>query len=809
MPPSVLRVPETGVRPRTTLAGRGKIGESAARPDGGPKVRGEFAFTSDLWSDAMLWGATLRSPHPSARIRAIDVARAAEMPGVAAVVTAEDVPGDLYYGLDQADQPVFAQEVVRFAGEPVAAVAAAHPETARRALDAIAVDYDVGEPLVDPEAAITAPPLHQSGNVFRHLEIRRGDLQATGPIVVDGIYEVGMQDQAFMGPESALALPSSDGGVELFISTQWLHSDRDQVAACLGLAPHQVRMFLGGVGGAFGAREDVSLQVHICLLALRTRRPVKMVYSRQESFLGHVHRHPARMWYRHSADYDGRLIKVEARLLLDGGAYRSTSFHVLANAACFSTGPYRVPAVDIDAWVVRTNNPPCGAMRGFGAVQVCVAHEAQMDRVAAACGLDPVEVRLRNALDHGDTMITGQRIDGVLPVGQVIREAAALPLPAERIGSGLRTAAAERASDPMGRPGGAGRTADDGHIRRGVGFAVGYKNLMYAEASRTSPAATVTLCGGAATVRCAAAEVGQGWVALAAQIARSVLGVDQVMVAQADTTTGSAGSSSASRQSWMSGGAVAAACDAVRGRVLEHVSRTTGTPVGALEVADGLVRGQGLSLDLAEVAPGVTFEETAVFRHRPTAPLDSQGQGDAHVSLVCAAHRAIVDVDPELGLVRVVQINTAQDVGRALNPLAVQGQIEGGIAQGVGLAVMEELVVDTRSPSQRAFTDYLIPTALDMPEVRYTLIEEPEPGAPFGAKGVGEAPTVSSTGAVAAAVRAATGLALRRVPIRPEDIALAGDIARRRGHRGSPGTSRCAEGNGLAGGPASEARPPP
>jgi xanthine dehydrogenase D subunit len=740
-------------------------------------VRGEFAFTADLWSDAMLWGATLRSPHPSARIRAIDVAGAASMPGVAAVVTAEDVPGDLYYGIDEADQPVFAHEVVRYAGEPLAAVAAAHPETARRALEAIAVDYEIDEPLVDPEAAITAPPLHPAGNVFRHLEIRRGDLQTTGGVVVEDTYEVGMQDQAFMGPESALAIPAGTGGIELFISTQWLHSDRDQVAACLGLAPDQVQIFLGGVGGAFGAREDVSLQVHICLLALRTMRPVKMVYSREESFLGHVHRHPARMWYRHTADYDGRLIKVEARLLLDGGAYRSTSFHVLANAACFSTGPYRVPAVDIDAWAVRTNNPPCGAMRGFGAVQVCVAHEAQMDRVAEACGLDAVEVRLRNALDHGDTMITGQRIAGVLPVARVIREAAALPLPPERTPSGLSSSAADRASDPMSRPGGAGRTADDPHIRRGVGFAIGYKNLMYAEGFPDESAARVTVSGGSVMVRCAAAEVGQGWVTLAAQIARSVLGVDQVIVAQADTSIESAGSSSASRQSWMSGGAVAAACDAVRRRVLEHVSRTTGTPMGALDLVDGVVRGPGLSLELAEVAPGVTFEETAVFRHRPTRPLDGQGQGDAHVSLVCAAHRAVVDVDPELGLVRVVQINTAQDVGRALNPLAVQGQIEGGIAQGVGLAVMEELVVDGGHLRNASFTDYLIPTALDMPEVRYTLVEEPEPGAPFGAKGVGEAPTVSSTAAVAAAVRAATGLALCRVPIRPEDIALAADMA--------------------------------
>ena len=276
-----------------------------------------------------------------------------------------------------------------------------------------------------------------------------------------------------------------------------------------------------------------------------------------------------------------------------------------------------------------------------------------------------------------------------------------------------------------------------------------------------------------ATVRSAAAEVGQGWVALAQQIARSLIGVERVLVAPADTLGGSAGSSSASRQSWMSGGAVAAAAEAVRQRLVQSLSRITGVDAGSLDVRGGIVTGPGWREPLSALAADLWIEETAVFRHRPTVPLDGQGQGDAHVSYVCAAHRAVVDVDVELGLVKVVRIDTAQDVGRVLNPLSVQGQIEGGIAQGVGLAVMEELILDGGRIRNPSFTDYLIPTALDMPEVRYRLIEEPEPGAPFGAKGVGEAPTISSTAAVAAAIRQATGLALSRVPIRPEDIALA------------------------------------
>ncbi len=727
-------------------------------------MRGEFAFSGDLWAEGMLWGQTLRSPHPAARIVAVDTSAALRPPGVSAVVTAEDLPGAVNYGLDRRDQPVFATGVVRYVGEPVAAVAADHPDTARRACAAIAVEYQLLEPLLDPAQAAISAPIHPDGNVFRRLTIRRGDPTARGPIVVEGSYEVGMQDQAFMGPEAGLAVPADDGGIDLIVSTQWLHNDQLQVAECLGLAPEKVRLSMAGVGGAFGAREDVSLQIHACLLAQRTGRPIKVVYSREESFLGHVHRHPARMWMRHSATADGRLVSFEARILLDGGAYRSSSYHVVANATCFSAGPYRVDNALVEALGVRTNNPPCGAMRGFGAVQVCFAHEAQMDALAAACGLDPVAIRLRNALAPGDRLLTGQVIDGTLPVAEVIRAAAALPLPPP-LGDTVDR-------DPMTRPGGAGRTADAHHVRRGVGFAVGFKNLMYAEGYMDGSAARCHLRDGLATVTCAAAEVGQGFVTLAQQIARTVLGVDDVLVAPADTSSvGSAGSTSASRQTWMSGGAVEKACLAVRASLLRHVASEHGVDPAELDIVGGRV--VPLDLPVAGAAPGMAFEEDVVYHHRLTHPLDDDGQGDAHVSLVCAAHRAVVDVDPELGLIRVVQIVTGQDVGRALNPLQVLGQIEGGIAQGLGLATMEELTLGGGRILNPSFTDYLIPTALDMPVVLATLIEQPEPGAPFGAKGVGEPPTISSTPAIVAALRAATGKALTRVPVRPQDIALA------------------------------------
>jgi CO/xanthine dehydrogenase Mo-binding subunit len=281
----------------TTLTERtasGRVGDSPVRPDGQAKVTGEFAYASDLWLDGMLWGATLRSPHPSALIGGIDISAALAVPGVVAVLTHADVPGRATYGLEHTDQPVLAIDRVRFQGEPVALVAADHPETARRASRLINVDYTVLDPLVDADAALAAgaPALHDGGNLVRHVPVRRGSV-FTADVEVSGEYQVGMQDQAPLGPEAGLAVPAADGGVDLFVATQWLHVDRDQVAASLGLSQELVRVTLSGVGGAFGAREDVSMQIHACLLALRTGKPVKMSYSREESFFGHVHRHPA------------------------------------------------------------------------------------------------------------------------------------------------------------------------------------------------------------------------------------------------------------------------------------------------------------------------------------------------------------------------------------------------------------------------------------------------------------------------------------------------------------------------------------
>ena len=756
-----------GVASSNIRTRRDVLGASALRPDGSAKVKGEFSFSSDLWSDGMLWGATLRSPHPHARIINIDTSAAYAIDGVRCVLTADDVPGVLTYGLIEQDQPVFAKDVVRYMGEPIAAVAADHPETCRRALAAIVVEYDVLEPLTNPERSLdtAVPAIHPNGNVFRHQRIVHGDTSVVGDVIVEGDYEIGMQDQAFLGLEAAMAIPDADGsGVELHIATQWLHEDQKQIAACLGLPIERVRLVLGGVGGAFGAREDISLQVHSCLLALATSRPIKMQYSREESFFGHVHRHPARVNIRHHATKDGTIVKIEARMIFDGGAYASTSSAVLINGITHIQGPYRCPSAVVDGFAVRTNNPPCGAMRGFGVVQACYAHESQMDRLAEACGLSHVEIRLRNAMKTGDTLITGQPVESVAPVERCIRETDALPLPPPL----------PVTPDALQLPGGTGLTSRPENIRRGVGWGVSIKNIMYSEGFDDYSTARCTLQDGIVTLKFATSEVGQGFVTLAPQIARSVLGVDTVDIEQMDTTIGSAGSTSASRQTWMSGGAVDGACRLVRERLFEHVGKTNGIDPLRLIIDDNeIVDTMGsLRLNVSDAAPGVRFEETFEHHHRPTEDLNEDGQGNCHVAFAFVAHRAVVDVDVELGLVKVVQVATAQDVGRALNPLSVQGQLEGGIAQGLGLAVMEEVIVQDGRVRNPSFTDYLLPTALDAPDVVYSLIEEPDPQAPLGAKGVGEPPCISVTPAIASAIRQATGRDIRRVPVRPQDICL-------------------------------------
>ncbi len=790
-------MPTNGVPTKITQGSgtKGGIGESTLRPDGTLKVTGEFAYSSDMWHEDMLWGQILRSTVAHAEIVSIDTAEALATPGVYAVMTYDDLPTEVrHYGLEIQDTPVLAHGKVRHHGEPVAIVAADHPETARRAAAKIKVDYRE-LPVITDEASATAPDAvlvhehrddHHIGhvphpNIVHRQPIVRGDVEAArgrADVIVEGEYTFGMQDQAFLGPESGLAVPEEDGGVHLYIATQWLHSDLRQIAPVLGLPEDKVRMTLAGVGGAFGGREDLSMQIHACLLALRTGKPVKIVYNRFESFFGHVHRHPAKLYYEHGATADGRLTHVKARIVLDGGAYASASPAVVGNASSLGVGPYAVDDVDIEAIALYTNNPPCGAMRGFGAVQACFAYEAQMDKLAARLGIDPVELRQRNAMEQGTLLPTGQPVDSPAPVAELLRRVKAMPMPPERQWE------SSEGADVRQLPGGLSNTTHGEGVVRGVGYAVGIKNVGFSEGFDDYSTARVRMevVGGepVATVHTAMAEVGQGGVTVHAQIARTELGVTQVTIHPADTRVGSAGSTSASRQTYVTGGAIRHACELVREKVLELGRRKLGSyhPAWAhaellLEGGKVVTDGGEVLADLVDVLGDEAVEVEEEWRHRPTEPFDLRtGQGNGHVQYSFAAHRAVVEVDTELGLVKVIELACAQDVGKALNPLSVVGQIQGGTTQGLGVAVMEEILVDPRTAKVRnpSFTDYLIPTILDTPTIPVDVLELADDHAPYGLRGVGEAPTLSSTPAVLAAIRAATGLELDRTPVRPEHL---------------------------------------
>ncbi|MEU2549386.1 molybdopterin cofactor-binding domain-containing protein [Streptomyces roseolus] len=774
---------------------QGGVGASTLRPDGTLKVTGEFAYSSDMWHEDMLWGQVLRSTVAHAEIVSIDTSEALTLDGVYAVLTHEDLPAAKNYGLEFRDTPVLAYGKVRHHGEPVALVAADHPETARRAAAKIKVEYRE-LPVITDEASATAPDailVHENRddhhaahvphpNIVHRQPIIRGNADEAAKradVIVRGEYTFGMQDQAFLGPESGLAVPAEDGGVDLYVATQWLHADREQIAPCLGLPQDKVRMTMAGIGGAFGGREDISMQILASLLALRTGKPVKMVYNRYESFFGHVHRHPAKLYYEHGATKDGKITHMKCKIVLDGGAYASSTVSVVGNASSLSVGPYVIDDVEIEAIGLYTNNPPCGAMRGFGAVQACFAYEAQMDKLAAKLGMDPVEFRQLNAMEQGTIMPTGQVVDSPAPVAELLRRVKARPMPPER-----QWETAGESADVRALPGGLSNTSHGEGVVRGVGYAVGIKNVGFSEGFDDYSTAKIRLevinGEAVATVHTAAAEVGQGGVTIHAQIARTELGVQQVTIHPADTQVGSAGSTSAGRQTYMTGGAIKNSCELVREKVLEIGRRKFGSYHPAWANAELLLEGGKVVTDggealatIADVLEDQAVEIEEEWRHRPTQAFDRvTGQGDGHVQYAFAAHRAVVEVDTELGLVKVIELACAQDVGKAVNPLSVIGQIQGGTTQGLGVAVMEEIIVDPKTAKVRnpSFTDYLIPTILDTPTIPVDYLELADPHAPYGVRGIGEAPTLSSTPAVLAAIRAATGLELNKTPVRPEAL---------------------------------------
>jgi CO/xanthine dehydrogenase Mo-binding subunit len=748
------------------------VGRPLPRHDARDKVVAATAYAADWAMPGMLHAAVLRSPYPSARIVKLETAGAERMPGVAVVLTAKDVPRNTLstdvpgqttaVGPLRAMLHVLAQERVRHQGEPVALVAAETLEQARAAAEAIDVEYEPLPGVFDPEAALApgAPPVHEAGNLLAEWRIARGDLAAAfarAAVVVEGEYATQLVDAAYLEPEAGVAWIDSDGVITIRVSTQVIEHFRD-VAEVLQVPQNRVRVIGTYLGGGFGGKEDVTVEVYLGLLALKTGRPVKMVWTRQESLLARAKRHPYRMRYRTGALATGEIVAQQIELTADAGAYAYLSALVLLYSTVTAAGPYRVPAVRVEARVAYTNNPPTSAMRGFGAMQTVFAYESQLDRIARALGLDPVEVRRVNALRRGDS----------LPVGQVLETDVALPELAARAWAALGPPTPPRAP----------------HVRVGRGLACNFQPYGRIVWLHDWASAWVGFeMDGSLVVRCGVPDVGGGQASSLGQIAAEVLGVDfdRVSLHISDSAlTPLAGTTTASRQLYMSGNAVLKAARELRAQILAAAATLFGADAATLDLADGaVITRDGRTLSLTEVLShcarvGVPRSHLAVYHAPAGEPVDlATGSGKVFPDYTFGAHAAEVEVDTETGAVRVLKYAAAHDVGRAINPQSVEGQIQGGAVQGLGYGLMEEVIVEEGVNLTTSFASYLIPSAADVPDVEPIVVESGEGLGPFGARGIGEPPIGPPAAAVANAIADATGARLTRLPLTAERVAAA------------------------------------
>ena len=750
------------------------IGASEPRPDALGKVTGAARYPADLVRPDMLRLKVVFAERPHARIRSLDTAAALAHPGVVAVLTASDVPYNAF-GLIDADQPVLCGEVVRFAGDKVALVVAETQETAEAAAKLVQVAYEDLPVVTDPRAALApdAPLVHEErgSNLLLHIPIRKGDIAsgfAEADVVLEGEFETSWQEHAFLQPEAGVAWVDDQDRVIVDTAGQWLHEDRRQLAAMLQLPEEQVIVRYAAIGGAFGGREDLSIQHLLALAAWKLRRPVALVWSREESIIGHHKRHPVSVRCRWGARNDGTITAVEAEVIADGGAYASTSVEVTKVATLFASGCYEVANISVDGYAVYTNNIPAGAFRGFGAPQAQFAAESMVTRLAHALGMDPVELRRRNIYREGSLEPSQQPLPvgvSALPVlERCIEEAkerlrygqprdevgSASPFPRREGGQGVRSASAQAdvvAAGPQARfqP-----PASFPHLRRGIGIACGIKNVGYSFGYPDQATAKVELYGKAelerAVVRIGAAEVGQGTHLALRQIAAETLGLPLAkvdMVTDDSAETPNAGSASASRMTLMGGQAVHRASLAAR-------EQWSGTE---------------------EYAASATVQ----FRPTPTIPLDAEtGAGRPNYCYGYAAQAVEVEVNTLTGQVQVLSVISVHDVGRAINRQQVEGQIEGCLAQALGYALLENLQTRDGRILTPYLSTYLLPTVLDMPtEITPVILELADPEGPYGARGVAEMALVPFAPAVAMAIHDATGVWLSQQPMTPERVLAA------------------------------------
>jgi len=734
------------------------VGKSILRNDAKEKVLGSARFGADMKLPGMLYAKVLRSQVPHGWLKSLDLTRAHKVPGVQAVLTAQDVPGLNAYGIVFKDEPVLVKDKIRKRGDPLAVVAAETEELAELAAKMIHAEIEELPGVFDPLTALAdgAPVLHGQSNLLMEQKVVRGDVDQAfqeADYVVEGEYRTGYQEHAYLEPEVSLAL-AEGGQVTVWASTQNPHYDRGEIARNLGIGINQVRVIQTITGGGFGGKLDISTQILVALLAVKTGRPVRLVYTREESMIASIKRHPMMIKMRTGATKEGKLIALEADILADTGAYASQGPGVIARSVVHAPGPYDIPNVQVRGRIVYTNNPTCGAMRGFGVPQVTFAHEQQMDILAGKIGINPIEFRLMNCHKPGVVTATGQQLRHSIGMEQVIK-------------------AAKEKQDPEAK-------SLPGKHRRGRGISCMWYGIGYTGKANPSGAFINIVDDGTVIVLTGCADIGQGSNTALAQIAAEELGVDagDIRMLSADTAmTPDGGPTSASRQTYVSGNAVRLAAAEAKKVIYDQAA-------SSLKCSSEELKGEQGKIFIAhDPAKAISFKEAVGkcyyqgkmpfgrgYFNPSITSLDAQGQGVPYATYAYACHIADVEVDVETGQVRLLAITAAHDVGRAINPRSTEGQIEGGCIMGQGLALQEELIVRNGKILTPSFSTYLIPTTLDAAEIHPLIVEDQEPSGPFGAKGVGEPCLIPVGAAVANAIFDAVGIRITELPITPEKV---------------------------------------
>jgi len=734
-----------------------QVGIAIPKVDSLEKVLGEAKYGADLSSKEPFHLKVVRSPKPHAKIVRIEINDALKVPGVERIFTAKDVPGRNLSGVINKDQPILASDRVRYVGDPVALVSTQTEEAAEEAAKKVLVVYEDLPFINRPEEALKldAPLIHEKGNLLYEFRVIKGDVQAgfkEAEIIVEETYTTTWIDHAYLEPDAGLSYSDDEGRITVVCPTQNVHYDQKEVAALLALPSEKVRIIQCATGGGFGGRLDITVQCLLALAAFHLKKPVKIVYSREEVFQVTSKRHPLTIRYKSGAGKDGKLTAVEVDILGDTGAYASYGSTVAIRSAIHATGPYEVPHVKVRSRMVYTNNPWAGAMRGFGVPQMAFAHESQMDLLAKELKIDPIEIRLKNALHVGSETASGQTLMTSVGIGETLKK-----VKEWRDQRGISKIDSKK---PF--------------IKKGIGVGSMWYGIGNSGVANPSTAQMEIDPNGEVRLFTGAADIGQGSDTVLLQIASESLGVPlkEIRLIRADTAiTTDAGATSASRQTYVSGNAILDAIKNLKQEITKEASRLLEVDRQDLFFEDGKIKSKSnpsVSLSIKEMAKrcGRVLRGEGSFDPETTRLDPETGQGAPYATYAFATHLAEVEVDTETGTVKVNRVIASHDVGKAIHPKNVMGQIMGGVAMGTGFALMEEFVPDETT----SFVNYLIPTSKDVPEVIPILVENEEPTGPFGAKGVGEPAVIPSAPAILNAIADAIGERIFHLPANLERV---------------------------------------